>query len=257
VGPRAWLRGLPLGWRTLLAGLLLGLAVSKYSLALPAVLLLGWRRRWRILALAVAVQLLAYGWMAWLPGGGWKETLNAYLILLQMHLPQEGIHVAAALGGGARTAVVAGGLLSTVTVVALVWRGRLASKRGATVDPVAEAQRDVLLLAVLSLWTLLVAYHRIYDVTLVVTLLAAMFAAFARPAAWGLTDDDRRVVMIFLAPGVLLLALGGEGLLGATLPGEMAAEAGHIARMTTTRTLLGAWVIALWLYGRVARLKVK
>jgi hypothetical protein len=254
-------------WRTLAAGLLLGLAVSKYSLALPAVLLLGWRGRWRILAIALAVQLFAYACMAWLPGGGWKETLNAYLILLQMHLPQEGVHAAAALGGGPRVSLVVGVLLSVVTVGTLWWRGKLGGRpmpqvaaRAEGVAPdvgdmkVARARRSVrdpLLLAVLALWTLLVAYHRIYDVTLVVLLLAPALAILAAPDAWQVTRDDRRVLAIFAVPGIALLALAGEGLLAAALPARWATDAADIARITTTRTLLGAWVVSLWLYGRV------
>ena len=68
------------------------------------------------------------------------------------------------------------------------------------------------LLAVLALWTLLVAYHRVYDVALVVTLLAPAFAALAAPEAWGMRRAERPGQALLLAACVLLLALAGAGL---------------------------------------------
>ncbi len=257
--------------RTVAAGLLLGLAVSKYSLAPPAVLWLAWRRRWGVLAIAAAVQALAFAVMAALPGGGWKETLNAYLILLQMHLPQDGIHLAAAFGGSGWTALLVGLLITGATVVGLRrWpakrrEGRQegnregpkeghvdGTDRPALDDDEAWNRRDATMLAVLATWTLLVAYHRVYDVTLLILLLAPALAAIAAPFAWGLTRAERNAVAAALSLGVALLAVGGEGLLGAALPDRLAARADAIAQFATTGTVLAAWLLALWLHAKAA-----
>ncbi len=60
--------------RALLAGLAMGLSLVKYSVTGPLLLLMGWRRQYRAVGVAVGVQVVLVGAATW--GGGYRHPLE-------------------------------------------------------------------------------------------------------------------------------------------------------------------------------------
>lgn len=155
--------------RPVLAGIVLGVALSKYSLALPILLLFGVRRRWREIVIAGAVQLAGVIAVAALARQSLVDVVRTYLALLSLHVGQRGIDLKTLLPSNSRLALPAAILLTLLVVRALrPSLGAPASTRNAPVNPLhrAIAPQEHWTLCVSSIWVLLVAYHRVYDAVL-------------------------------------------------------------------------------------------
>jgi len=173
--------------RKVTAGLLLGLALVKYSLSGPFLLYLAWRRQWRALAAAMAVPLALTAVYAGHSGFWPWEILTAYVQrgAVVMSKPREFFGgtleirpVLHALCGGSKEWATALSLaLALLALGAMAWVFYHRPHR---------TRAHLALLALFSLW---VIYHRVYDGVLAL-LPAALLAEMARrgrqPAlAWG------------------------------------------------------------------------
>ena len=73
--------------------------------------------------------------------------------------------------------------------------------------PKAEAVIDFHLLTILFIWTLLIAYHRLYDTLIVLFFIVLVFKGLATSNLWNLTKQERTGVLVFMGtiPALLIL----------------------------------------------------
>lgn len=212
------------GQRPVLAGLVLGVALSKYSLALPILLLFGLRRRWREIGVAVTVQLGGACAVAVLARQTPWGVAQTYVALLSLHLGQRGIDLKTLLPSDSRMALPAALLLTLLVVRAL--RPSLgapwSSRPGVACDahqPIAPQEHWTL--CVSSIWVLLVAYHRVYDAVLLLfpaTRLVSQLRAGA-PARGPHARAASAFAAVVAVVGTLVLSLPGS-LGGAQVAGQ-------------------------------------
>lgn len=143
--------------KPVVAGILLGIALSKYSVALPVLLLFLYYRCWWATGISLGLQLIAFVAISLLDGGGIAATWQAHQYILQHHLVVTGIHWGYWLSAWPSLEWLLMGF-GTLALFLFLWRTHsstnLDSKWG--------------LLTILSLWVLLIAYHGVYDAVLVI-----------------------------------------------------------------------------------------
>ncbi len=225
-----------------LAGLALGVALSKYSLALPLALLWLYRRRWLPLVFALLTQAAGLLIISTLANGDLVQTVRLYWQILLRHTNQPGIHLGGLWPESVTWQVVAAAIVSVIVLTA-VWRWGQRS-------PGAAPYTDLLLLAVLSLGTVLAAYHRIYDVVPVILFLAATAYTLSHPPPW-LAARQQAGVALAAAAVAGMLCLPGE-VMGRILPASLASLYLAAANALITAALLLALAGTIWLVRRVS-----
>jgi hypothetical protein len=224
----------------MVAGLALGIALSKYSIALPVVLFLLWRRCFRVLLVAAGVQIAGLLWMVAL-GGNVTGTVQLYWSMIPRHAAAlEGVHLAAWLPNQpivVNTLIVAGSIVTVGTVLLARRRGWIAT--------------DLLVVnGVLALWTLLVAYHRVYDTMLVLFFLVAALVAATR---WQLPRGQAYALGLFWLAVVGVLCVPGS-----IVPPWLSASQADLfvlgVERSVTVALLAMWAVNLWLVMRSSRM---
>jgi hypothetical protein len=223
-----------------IAGLALGVALSKYSIALPVVVFLLWQRSFRVLLLALGVQVMGLLWVVAL-GGKVVKTVQTYLSMIPRHASAvEGVHLGAWLPNQPLLVNILIVIGTIVTVVIVLYAGR----RG-------WAATDLLAVnGVLALWTLLVAYHRVYDTMLSLFFLVAALVAAMR---WQLPQLQRYALGIFWLVVVGVLCVPGS----LVPPFLSALQADLFVRwveQSVTGAVLAMWVVNLWLLVRTPRI---
>ena len=222
------------------AGVALGLALGKYSLALPIVLFLVLEKRWRVISVAVVVQALGLVAVTVLKGGSLWETIQVHWGMIASHAGQAGVHLGYVLSAypqGVTLLVIIGSLL-TMGVVLYSWRqGWMAS--------------DLLAVnSVLVLWTLLATYHRVYD-----TLMAILFLLLCLSVAtkWQMPLRQARGWGLFWLVLVAIVCLPGE-----IVPPFFTEAQAQLFVLWVEGSMTGAlvamWGANLWLLPRTPRL---
>jgi hypothetical protein len=221
---------------------MLGLALSKYTLAVPVLLLALCWRRWRVAATALAVQVLAA-----LAVSG----LDAPLLTVTGHLNRvggfpsnPGIHISGflRLEGIAVWGVAA---VFTLAVFGLLWDWWRRGERAGLMTFTGWH-----LLAILVFWALLVIYHRPYDTPVAVVFVALAVYGLANPALWNLSESARAGVAVFLGAFIVVMSLP-TGAIAPLLPRALAEAWPDVTRGTMTVGLLLALGCTYWLLRRV------
>lgn len=158
--------------RDLLAGIALGIAMSKYSLALPGVLLFLAYRRYLILIVSAAIQLLGLLCITAVSGTSPVSIVTNYFVIMTMHLDNRGIH----LEGLGMDATLARLLVLLVGVAMLMYSVRHSRGQLAHDDSAGGPPTVLRVLGVLIAGVLLVVYHREYDAALLFIPVAAVAA---------------------------------------------------------------------------------
>jgi hypothetical protein len=180
-------------WPT--AGLLLGLALSKYSLALPALILLVLMRKYRVAATALLVQALGFVAISLLAGGSMQLSTEAQWVMFLAHGQQDGINLTARLLAGNPLAVPA---LIGLTALVLGLLGNWLWRSGWFSAPHSSFTLEALqVFNVLTLLAMLVAYHRIYDVVLIIGFVWQMVQVLTHARSARLTQRARRLLLVF------------------------------------------------------------
>ncbi len=243
--------------RPTLAGTLLGLALSKYSLAVAAAGHMLLERRWRVLVTALVVQGAAFLALALWVGRSPLVLGDEYLAMLPLVGRVEGIQLTALLPDHPWMALAAAVGLTALVYGALgLWQARL-SRAGLPPEEMRLAELQAL--AALSLWALLVAYHRAYDVLLAWPAVAALAYGLVIAGAWRLHGALRALLALFLSGWGLLLVAPAGGLTRGLLPAGLAALwTARYLQAVTGALALSLLVILLLLFrvGRVERQRV-
>lgn len=222
------------------AGLALGLALSKYSLALPVFLFLLIEKRFRVLAVALAVQAVGLGVVTALGDLSLWETAQVNLSMLARHSVQPGVHLGYALRAYPQlvTLLVVVGTVATLAAVAL------SRRRGWTTADLLPVN------SVLVLWTLLAAYHRNYDALMVVLFLTLALAA---ATTWSLSQRQTMGVGLVWLLSLVVMSLPGD-IIRPLVSDEQAALFLLWVDRAMTAGIVLMWGVNLWLLPRAPRL---
>lgn len=206
-----------------LAGCLLGLALSKVSVSISVALFFLYHRNFRILVTAVFFQILGFAIIALISGNSIILVFTEYFRLFISLADQRGIHLAALMEGSQLAVVLPIVMTLTIAVYLYIWLIR--DKAFENMDARVV---DFHLLALLTLWSLLVAYHRLYDALLVLFLIVLFFKSNYQVNIWGLSSRIRAVLawgfaiglalMIIPAPIVDMIIPGALGPLKTSIP---------------------------------------
>jgi hypothetical protein len=188
------------------AGLALGLALSKYSLALPMFLFMFYKKKYRVIFLAVLIQLLGILGLAAKTSQSPVSIVFENIQLFLQHFDQPGIQISRWFESLLPNRFVS--LLPALVMTVLVflplylWLRKL-EQRAARQEEIV----DFHLLTILFIWTLLLGYHRLYDTLILVFFLVLVFKGSVAPGIWGLAAPERTALWTFmlLLPPVLIL----------------------------------------------------
>ena len=186
----------------LLAGLLLGLALSKYSASLPVALFFLYHRNFRILMTAVLIQFLGFVGLSMLSGNPLGFVFAEYLRLFIVLIDQPGIHLATLIPGTRFYEIIPAAMTVALALYLYFWliRGRVYQRVDTRVF-------DFHLLTIFTLWSLMVAYHRLYDALLLLLLIMLVFKSSLHAEIWDLSPRMRAALACGLGVGLALLTI--------------------------------------------------
>lgn len=233
----------------ILAGIMLGLALSKYSLAIAVFLFLLLKREYLILALSLFVQIAGIIFVSLLGGHSILLTINYYVRMVTHYSGYPGIHLASLFPANNLVAMLLA-LFSTLILGIYLWRMR--HSVGSTI-PGAEITlsfADWHLLSVLLLWTLLVVYHRAYDTLVIIVFVAMLIYGFAQPVSWKISPKARLGLGLFLLFFVGMMSIPSS-VMGVVLPASFMPTWYQWVSYAMTLTLAATACIIAWLYARV------
>lgn len=228
------------------AGVLLGLAFSKYTLAFPFLLFLLYKRYFKVLLIALGTQLAGGVALAALVPVSPIVLLRSSLAIFVRSTTafsqvDWGIGFADFLATPWTAALVISNTLLVGLFLVRCVRGRPAGKARFLATHV---------LAVLVLWSLTIVHHGYYDAVSVIIALALLLIVVEQPAAWGLRPLEHRsvIVLLVIATGVLLLP-GAS--FGRFVPG-IGAQWGALTRLSGLIVIVLLQYGTVWLLGRSA-----
>jgi hypothetical protein len=189
-----------------LSGIALGLALSKYSLSIPIFLFFIYKKEIRILLMAVIVQMVGILGVSDISGGTPAKVIVENIMLFFRLFDQPGVHLSRWFEFISNNPFVSilPSLVMTILVFLpiLIWTRR---KKPATL-----AQEEILdfhVLTILFLWTLLVAYHRLYDTLILIFFFILIFKGLKLPSLWSLSEGVRKAMLLFMGITPLILIL--------------------------------------------------
>ena len=232
-----------------LAGLALGVALSKYSMSLPVFLFLLLEKRFRILVLAVSVQAAGLLAVAVLDNGSlysslWQSLLATVRVnwgMVAHHATELGIHLGYTLRDFPQLAMALVAVVSLITLFAI---GYTLRRRWMASDllPVNS---------VLVLWILLVVYHRHYDSLMTILFLVLCLSAIG---SWQLSTSQKVGLGILYLLGVVVLALPSD--IQRSFITRAQADFYMAWRDRGVTALIAAmWIANLWLLPRTPRVE--
>ena len=228
-----------------LAGLLLGLALSKYSVSTGfLIFFILLKPDFRIALTAITVQAGGILALMGMSGSSFNQVLNGYTLMFEHHAPMDGIHLASLIPINNLSFDLLVAILLSIATLLPLWLRR----------KVVETPQGYLSgLSALMAWSMLVAYHRAYDAVSVIILMVLTASVLFQSQQWELSSRAlnfwRSISLVELA---LLLLPAGSMLRSITT-----AEAGwlwvFIAGRLPTLALLTGLCGSLWLYFRFAK----
>jgi hypothetical protein len=188
------------------AGVALGFALSKYSLALPMFLFMLYKKNYRVIFLAVLIQVLGVLGLVVVSRQPPATIVFENLQLFLQHFNQPGIQLSrwfAYLSSNGLAslipALVMTGLVFLPLFFWLLKAGHTTAQHGEIVD--------FHLLTILFIWTMLLGYHRLYDTLILVFFIVLVFKGSVSPSIWSLASRGRTALWTFmlLLPAILIL----------------------------------------------------
>ena len=202
-----------------IAGILFGFALSKYSLALPLLLFLLYKKEFRVIATGAAVQVAALLLLSLLSGDTPAHLAYDYLLMYQRLSGSEaelGIHLLRWFPAGGLWLV--GGLSLFVAAILGYWSWQYDSRlkeMGSQLNAIV----DLNLVVIFACWTLVIGYHGLYDTIIVIWFINLAIYGLTRPEPYHLSALWQALLLLSLAAATVVLSLPGE-ILGVFLSPE-------------------------------------
>jgi hypothetical protein len=189
-----------------MAGLALGIALSKYSLSLPLVLFLLYKQKYRIVATSLATQIAGVITMSLLTDTTFLQVVNDYILMLQLHNTQQGIHLATLMPG---SSIVTFPIVTVFTIIVYGFCGYWVLINYKRLPASEKTFSELHILTILVLWTLLIAYHREYD-AVVFILYVTLIVCGLRRDRWLLSKQTKYGLMFLLLLSILWMSRPGS-----------------------------------------------
>lgn len=188
------------------SGLALGLALSKYSLSIPIFLFFLYQKNFKALLLAIAVQVMGVIGMAAVSGGTPLRIIQENIMLFFRLFDQPGVHLSRwfeFISDNHFMTLIPSLLMTALIFIPLfLWL-----QRTPPANVAQEEIRDFHVLTVLFIWTILVAYHRLYDTLILIFFVILVFKGLARPGIWKLSHRGRNALLAFMAVFIPLILI--------------------------------------------------
>jgi hypothetical protein len=232
-----------------IAGLLLGLALSKYSLAVGILILFIFiEPKARVVITAGAVQIAGIVGLMFLSGSGFQEIISEYILMAFWHAGREGIHLAAALHAEQYVLWIALILTLAVGIPLAFWRLK---KAGHPVNQSLSPLSRYHFAVILILWALLVGYHRAYDAMVVIIFFGLVAYLAKQPDAWKLSRKGQTALKVFSVVALLLLMVPSGSVVRGLLPPSLEIFWGTAANLTATALISIFLILSIFLVFRV------
>ncbi len=229
--------------RQALSGLLLGLALGKYSLSLPLAIFYLWRRQWAILLAATATQMGGFMLLAALTGSSPFSAMSAYYQVARRHLGHPGVHLSAAISSNTTpglelvaTGVSLGATCLVVRHFLQHWPDTATSRNSRAVLD----QQEWAVLSAFSAWALAGVYHSFYDTGLLLVPILFLTGGAVASTKPELNPKARRLVVLGL-----LLCVGYLAHPGSVIRLHLSQWDTISARLSTT-VIVGLFAATVW-----------
>jgi hypothetical protein len=169
-------------------------------------LFLLYKGKFKVLLLAIAVQLLGVLGIALATGTSPLTIVFENIQLFFRLFDQPGIHFSRWFEIFSDNPFVS--LIPVLILTLLIFLPlALWLRNFSPTDSQEETVVDFHLLTILFIWTLLIAYHRLYDTLIILFFLILVFKGLAIPNLWNLTSQERTGLIAFVAtiPAILIL----------------------------------------------------
>ncbi|MFN2163749.1 MAG: glycosyltransferase family 87 protein [Candidatus Promineifilaceae bacterium] len=202
------------------SGILLGFALSKYSLAIAAVLFLLWewrRRNGWILITAAAVQATGLLILAWLGRTSPQAIMVDYIDIFKIFIDTpQGLRLGMLFPDSPFFAIAVPLLLTIAVFGLLAWL-----RMNRPWQNLSWELAGFETFSALVFWSLLVAYHRIYDYSTAIVAAPLGLLLFHSPGIWRLSQNRRTIVLALISAGFAVLAMPGT-IVEVVLPADLA-----------------------------------
>lgn len=178
----------------ILSGISLGLALSKYSLSLPVLLFLIFKKEYKIVLLSFLVQITGLLLLSFAVNVSPIQILLAYIHMARFHANMPGINLTAALQLDSLTyssILFILAFTAAVIIPILLWRHRYFSRLPVHYQQLGELH----ILSILIAWSLLVVYHREYDIIIIIIPIILLLYGL-KENIWNLPKATRTIIFI-------------------------------------------------------------
>lgn len=227
------------------AGISLGLALSKYSLSLPIFLFFIYKKNYKALLLAISIQIVGVLLLSGITKQSPVTVVYENIILFLRLFDQPGVHLSrwfeflSADHFVAEIPVLV--MTALVFILLLSWTRRHAK----TISSNSQEILDFHILTILLIWTMLVAYHRLYDTVVLIFFIVLFFKGQTKPALWNLSTRERKALTAVMMVLPLILIVPAR-IVDKVLPEYY----GRISDAVTTGTLVLLLCISMFLLHR-------
>ena len=183
--------------RNILSGIFLGLALSKFSLALPLFLYYVYKRKWIMVIIGVAIQVMGFLGLSVMTGSSLLEIISNYQNQIKVLAGASHINLLHIAGHfpHSYTQYTQLGMLLSIEIFGLVWLYVIRNRpQGPT-----EKHWDFGLLAFLNSWALLVCYVQQYDIGISIFASSFLICAIDQSSQWNLSNRQKKILICFSA----------------------------------------------------------
>lgn len=226
--------------RPWLAGLALGIALSKYSISLPLVLILLYRREIRTIFMGGMVQVVGLAILSVWTRSNPIQILIDNIVIGRQHLALDGIHLTNFLPNGGILVLIG----SVVIAGILGWR----LWKGWGSDSNNQEMVDLELMSVLTMWILLAMYHGPYDGILLIFPQAMVIHGLLYPHHWNLSVGQRNFVIGLGAVLTVIFALPRA--ISFTYPAQVPVWWGNFVTNMLTVGIVVILIGCVWVVGK-------
>ena len=240
--------------RDVAGGIALGVALSKYTVALPVVLYLLYRKKYKAVVVSALVQALGIGLLAVLTGTSPLTIIESNLRLVSLFSEVSAfwtINISTLFPNGGWLPLLVVTLITLVTATSLFLLVRSPRRD----SPEYIRLIDIHILSVLNMWGLLSVFHGHADAILTVFPLGLLLLVVYNRELW-LSKDSQAIVLLVALVGIVgLLSMPGLAV-SRFLPPGLAIAWGDVTRRLATVAIALLLALSIFLLFRLQNLNL-